>query len=155
MCHTQSTLTYQSTFLVTKDHRRKVLTFVNMFSLESDPLGGPKVSQKSSRAKKTNSLTLGGPPLLPTRSTCSCPADLLVITFDILWSPKWGLGIGEEVFFWQWPCRRTKSASKIHTRGKNKIRHALGTPLMPARSTSRCPADLFVEIFDNPRSIQG
>ena len=55
-------LAYQSTSLVTKDHQSEVLTFVNMFSFESDPLGGPKVSQKSSRAKKTNSVTLGGPP---------------------------------------------------------------------------------------------
>ena len=60
-------LALQATFLVTKDHKSEVLAFVNMFSLESDPLGGPKVSQKSRRAKKTNSVTLGGHPLLPTR----------------------------------------------------------------------------------------
>ena len=92
-------LAFQATFLVTKDHKSEVLAFVNMFSLESDPLGGPKVSEKSTRAKKTNSVPLGGPPLLPTRSTCSCPADLLVEIFDILRSPKSGLGIGEDVSF--------------------------------------------------------
>ena len=92
-------LALQATFLVTKDHKTEVLAFVNMFSLESDPLGGPKVSQKNRRAKKTNSVTLGGHPLLPTRSTCSCPADLLVEIFDILRSPKSGLGIGEDVSF--------------------------------------------------------
>ena len=92
-------LALQATFLVTKDHKTEVLAFVNMFSLESDPLGGPKVSQKNRRAKKTNSVTLGGHPLLPTWSTCSCPADLLVEIFDILRSPKSGLGIGEDVSF--------------------------------------------------------
>ena len=38
LCHTQSTLTYQSTFLVNKYHQSEVLTFVNMFSFDSYPL---------------------------------------------------------------------------------------------------------------------
>ena len=62
-------LALKATFLVTKDHKSEVQTFVNMFSLEIDPLGGPKVSEKSTHAKKTNSVTLWGHPLLPTRST--------------------------------------------------------------------------------------
>merc|ERR1711954_8704 len=68
-------LALQATFLVTKDHKTEVLAFVNMFSLESDPLGGPKVSQKSRRAKKTNSVTLGGhaqsmPKICPKKLCC-------------------------------------------------------------------------------------
>ena len=71
-------LAFQATFLVTKDHKSEVLTFLNMFSLEIDPLGGPKVSEKSTRAKKTNSVPLGGPPLLPTRSTWDHPCPRYV-----------------------------------------------------------------------------
>ena len=32
-------LALQATFLVTKDHKSEVLTFVNMFSFDSDPVG--------------------------------------------------------------------------------------------------------------------
>ena len=49
-------------FLTAQGHSSEFLALGRTFAFDGDPLGGPEVPQKSTRAKKTNSVTFVGPP---------------------------------------------------------------------------------------------